>query len=118
MKIILERAYDDEQHDGARVLVDRIWPRGVKKEALRLDDWAKDAAPSSELRKWFGHEPERWEEFKSRYFRELEQNPDAWRPLLDAERRDDLVLIYGARDRQHNNAVALREFLGAQQTAE
>src|SRR5690554_1807218 len=111
MRIILERAYDDSRRDGVRVMVDRLWPRGVSKERLHLDDWAKSVAPSDELRKWFGHDPERWDEFKARYFEELEQKSDAWQPLLESAWEDTLVLIFGARDREHNNAVALREFL-------
>lgn len=111
MSVILERAYDDSQHAGTRVLVDRIWPRGVSKQHLNLDDWAKELAPSTALRKWFDHDPARWEEFKARYFAELEQNTDAWQPLVSLAENARLVLIFGARDREHNNAVALREFL-------
>jgi len=111
MSVILERAYDDSQCAGTRVLVDRLWPRGVRKDHLALDDWAKSVAPSDALRKWFGHDPKRWEEFKARYFDELAQNAHAWQPLLKPAQDATLVLIFGARDREHNNAVALREFL-------
>lgn len=113
MRVLIERAYDTEHHDGTRILIDRIWPRGVKKEALKLDDWVKDVAPSNELRKWFDHDPERWEEFQKRYVEELEANEDGWQRLLRAqdENGGELVLIFGARDREHNNAVVLRDFL-------
>lgn len=111
MSVILERAYDDSQCDGMRVLVDRLWPRGVSKDQLDLDDWAKTVAPSNELRKWFDHDPKRWEEFKTRYFDELKENSAAWQPLIEPAKEDTLVLIFGARDREHNNAVALREFI-------
>jgi len=97
--------------DGKRLLVDRLWPRGVKKEALRLDAWLKDAAPSEELRRWFGHDPAKWEEFKRRYFAELEARPEVWRPLLEACREGKVTLVFSARDDKHNNAVALKTFL-------
>ncbi len=111
MTIELERAYDEERRRGTRVLVDRLWPRGVKKEAIELDEWRKDVAPSNELRKWFGHRPERWQEFRQRYFAELDAHESAWTPLVDPARSGDLVLVFAAKDREHNNAVALREFL-------
>ncbi len=113
MNVILERAYDDEHSKGVRILVDRVWPRGVSKKSLNLDDWSKDVAPSTELRKWFDHDVERWDEFKTRYFDELKENPDAWKPLVKEAENDCLVLIYGAKDREHNQAVALEEFLKA-----
>lgn len=112
--IRVSRVYDHEPQPGSRsYLVDRVWPRGVRRDDLDLDDWAKDVAPSPELRKWFGHDPERWEEFRRRYFAELDARPQAWRPLLDAARSGTLTLLYGARDRDHNNAVALRDYLAA-----
>lgn len=110
--IRLKRAYDEPAcGDGRRVLVDRVWPRGVTKEAAALDDWCKDIAPSSELRKWFGHDPERFAEFTRRYREELKDNTDAARALLDAVGDGPLTLVYGARDEQHNHAVVLRDFL-------
>ena len=111
--IRLARLYDeDERRDGeARVLVDRVWPRGRSRDSLDLDEWNKDVAPSAPLRTWFGHDPARWDEFRQRYGAELELNGDAWAPLLERARRGPIVLLYGARDRVHNNAVALREFL-------
>ena len=96
---------------GRRFLVDRLWPRGVRKESLALDGWLRDVAPSDELRKWFGHDVERWPEFRRRYLAELAAAPDAVRPLLDAAREGDVTLLYAARDAEHNNAVVLREHL-------
>ncbi|MER3452429.1 MAG: DUF488 domain-containing protein [Acidimicrobiia bacterium] len=107
-----KRAYDPPAgDDGMRVLVDRIWPRGLKKENLQLDRWAKELAPSDGLRRWFGHDPGKWTEFQRRYFAELEHRPEAWRPLLQACRNRTVTLLFGARDNQHNNAVALKAFL-------
>jgi len=110
--IRLKRAYDPaEQADGMRVLVERLWPRGVSKARLRLDLWAKDAAPSTALREWFGHDPERWREFRSRYFAELRAHPDAWQPLVAAARRRRVTFIYAAHDPEHNGALVLKAFL-------
>ena len=97
--------------DGTRFLVDRLWPRGIKKEELKMEAWLKDVAPSPELRKWFAHDPARWQEFQKRYRAELKANPDSWQPLLDAARRGDVTLLYSARDTEHNSAVLLQEFL-------
>ena len=109
----IKRAYDSPaSSDGERFLVDRLWPRGVKKETLAIKAWVKDAAPSTELRNWYHHEPALWEEFRRRYFRELEKNPAAWQPLLEAARKGDVTLLYSARFAEQNNAVALKEFLG------
>jgi uncharacterized protein YeaO (DUF488 family) len=94
-----------------RILVDRVWPRGITKEKLKVGMWARDVAPSSELRKWFGHDPVRWQEFQDRYFGELDANPEAWRPILEAADQGVLTLVYGARDTEHNNAVALAKYL-------
>jgi uncharacterized protein YeaO (DUF488 family) len=110
-RIEVARAYDDELPGGRRFLVDRVWPRGVRKEGLHLEAWLRDVAPSTELRRWFGHEPERWAEFRRRYAAELDANPEAWRPLLDAARAGDVVLLFGAKDPERNNAVVLREHL-------
>lgn len=111
--ILARRIYDKpEPDDGRRLLVDRLWPRGITKEAAKLDAWYKDAAPSDELRKWFGHIPERWPEFKRRYFAELENNPDSWRDILIAAAGSKVTLLYSAQDRDRNNAVALKEYLG------
>ena len=110
-KISIKRAYEPPAaSDGRRVLVDRLWPRGVSKAEARLDDWMKDVAPSAELRRWFGHEPERWDEFRRRYLAELEGNPcvEALRKLAAD---GPLTLVYGAKDEAHNDAVVLAERL-------
>ena len=110
--IQIKRAYEQpSKNDGTRFLVERLWPRGVKKEDLQLADWLKEVAPSSELRRWFQHDPAKWGEFRQRYFHELENHPDAWHPLLARARRGRVTLVYGAHDTQHNNALALKEFL-------
>ena len=110
--IRVKRAYElPSKSDGRRVLVERLWPRGVKKEALAADDWSKDVAPSTQLRKWFDHRVERWEEFQRRYRDELDAEPGAWQPLLAAERRGRLTLLYSAHDVEHNGAVVLRDYL-------
>ncbi len=110
--IQVKRAYDPvSPHDGARFLVERLWPRGVSKDNLHIEAWLKDVAPSTELRKWFQHDPTKWEEFRQRYFRELAEHHDVWQPLLTRARREPVTLIYSAHDTEHNNAVALQEFL-------
>ena len=110
--IHLARAWDDPAAmTGARLLVDRVWPRGVTKDKLRLDAWLRDIAPSSALRKWFGHDPARWDEFRRRYQDELDANPDAVAQALDWCRKGPVTLIYGAKDRDHNQAVVLRDYL-------
>lgn len=112
--IILRRVYADSGDPGEakRFLVDRLWPRGVKREELRLDAWLKEAAPSNELRKWYHAEPERWEEFRARYFAELDQNPQGWQPLLDAAAAGAaIVLLYSSKEEEHNNAAALKEYI-------
>lgn len=109
-----KRVYEPlSREDGARFLVERLWPRGVKKEALPMDGWCKEAAPSPELRRWFQHDPAKWPEFQRRYRAELEQAPNAWEPLLKAARRGTLTLLFSSRDTAHNNAVALQAFLEA-----
>ena len=109
--IEVRRVYDEKRRDGYRVLVDRIWPRGLKKEEVKPDLWLRDIAPSSDLRKWFGHDPEKWDEFRKRYFRELKQRREEIGILLERERRGKVILLFGARDTEHNNAVALKEYL-------
>jgi uncharacterized protein YeaO (DUF488 family) len=110
--IRLKRAYEDAApDDGQRFLVERLWPRGVRKAALPLDGWLKSAAPSPGLRKWFGHDPEKWAEFRRRYFAELKQHEAALAPLREAIRAGPVTLVYGSRDTEHNAAVALRDFL-------
>ena len=110
--INIKRVYDKaEKTDGTRLLVERLWPRGIKKESLQIENWLKDVGPTTELRKWFSHDPEKWDEFRRRYFAELQANPDAWKPILTAVRQGTVTLIYSSHDTEHNNAVALREFL-------
>lgn len=112
MDIQVKRAYEEPSpSDGTRVLVDRVWPRGKTKEELHIEEWMKEIGPSTELRKWFGHDPEKWAEFRKRYFAELEKEPDLTKRLLDLARKGRLTLVYGAKDEQHNQAVALREYL-------
>jgi len=116
MQVHVKRAYDPvKSTDGKRILVDRLWPRGLKKDALELDEWLKDAAPSNELRRWFGHDADRWKEFKQRYFAELDAKPDVSRRLAETAADEPITLLYGARDRDHNQAVALRCYLRGKQ---
>jgi uncharacterized protein YeaO (DUF488 family) len=107
-----QRAYEPaDPEDGPRILVDRLWPRGIAKKSLRLDSWNKDVAPSNELRKWFNHDPARWDEFRKRYFAELDNNPASWNPLVKLARSGNVTLLYGAKDDQYNNAEALKDYL-------
>ena len=108
----IKRTYDPPARgDGRRILVERLWPRGMKKEAAAADVWMKEVAPSTQLRRWFSHQVERWEEFRRRYRVELDGNPDAWEPILDAEKRGTVTLLYSAHDVLHNGAVVLRDYL-------
>jgi uncharacterized protein YeaO (DUF488 family) len=88
-----------------------LWPRGIKKEKLKMKAWLKDVAPSPSLRQWFAHDPLKWQEFQQRYRAELEANPDAWRPILEATKRGDVTMLYSARDTEHNSALLLKSFL-------
>jgi len=113
--IRFKRVYEPlDSNDGRRFLVERLWPRGVKKESLAMERWLKDVAPSDNLRQWFGHDPARWEEFRQRYTAELENNPASLVALLDAARDGTVTLLYSAHDQEHNNAVALKRFLDEQ----
>lgn len=108
----LKRAYEPaSRSDGTRILVERLWPRGVSRQTLRVDAWLKDVGPSTELRQWFGHDPDKWRRFRARYFRELASSPEAWRPLVSAARRGTVTLVYSSHDERHNNAVALKDYL-------
>lgn len=108
----LQRAYAvPSAEDGSRILIDRLWPRGVKKEALALHSWQKELAPSTELRQWFGHDPAKWEAFRERYLAELAQQPEAVAALRAQARAGVVTLIYAAHDEAHNNAVVVRELL-------
>lgn len=111
-RIRVKRIYDvPDGGDGERILVDRVWPRGLSKGQAAIDCWLKDLAPSTELRKWFGHDPERWTEFKKRYRRELQKSRGAVEALKVISGKKRVTLLFAARDTDHNNAVALREYL-------
>jgi len=110
--IKLKRAYEPAAaEDGTRILVDRLWPRGVSKEHAALDQWMKDIAPSTELRKWFGHDPARWDEFRRRYAAELYQNAELLTQLRSLARQGPVMLIYSAHDEVHKDAIVLRDLL-------
>lgn len=110
--IQLKRVYDPPSPaDGTRFLIERLWPRGMKKTSLRLDAWLKEVGPSTNLRRWFSHDPKKWPEFRRRYFSELDRNPGAWKPILQAAREESVTLLFSSHDTEHNNAVALKEYL-------
>jgi uncharacterized protein YeaO (DUF488 family) len=112
MKILIKRTYDaPERKDGFRILVDRLWPRGLKKEDSRTREWLKDIAPSDGLRKWFSHDPDKWQEFKRRYFKELIEKNDLIKQLKEKAKGQTITLLYSAKDLKYNNAVALKEYL-------
>lgn len=111
-RIKLKRAYEPPTpDDGTRILVDRLWPRGVTKVDAAIDRWSKELAPSTPLRQWFGHDPARWQEFRRRYAEELHQHPQQLGELRALARKGSITLVYGARDEAHNDAVVLREVL-------
>lgn len=113
--IKVKRVYEPaEPTDGRRFLVDRLWPRGVRKDGADVEAWLKEAGPSDELRKWFGHDPQRWPEFRRRYLRELSAHQDVLAPLVQAAREGDITLVYSARDEQHNQAVVIKSVLEQQ----
>jgi uncharacterized protein YeaO (DUF488 family) len=112
--ITLKRVYGPvSRANGTRFLVERLWPRGLAKAKVHVAGWLKDVAPSTELRKWFGHDPDKWDEFRKRYRRELDSRPEAWQPIVSAARRGPVTLVYSSHDTEHNNAVALQEYLEA-----
>ena len=112
MSITIKRVYEPAaKADGYRVLIDRLWPRGLKKEAVPLDLWAKELAPSTALRQWFGHDPALWDGFRHRYAGELDALAEYWQPLAERAARHHVTLLFGARDEEHNNAVALKAYL-------
>jgi uncharacterized protein YeaO (DUF488 family) len=114
--IQIKRTYDPPARgDGRRILVERLWPRGMRKEAVAADAWMKDVAPSTELRKWFDHRVERWDEFRRRYREELSANSATWRPILENSKRGTVTLLYSAHDPLHNGAVVLRDYLAGRQ---
>ena len=110
--IVVKRAYDRAlPADGTRFLVERLWPRGVPKAKLPIEAWLRDVGPSTELRKWFSHDPSKWGEFRKRYRCELDAHREAWQPIVSAARRGPVTLVYSSRDIAHNNAVALQQYL-------
>lgn len=110
MKIRIKRVYEQpDKHDGRRILVDRLWPRGLTKEKASVDLWLKDIAPSTALRKWFGHDPDKWEAFKERYLAELKNNSEPIRLLKQELDKGVVTLVYGAKDKEHNEAVVIQE---------
>ena len=115
MKIVLKRIYEKPSlEDGYRILVDRIWPRGISKEDAKIDEWLKDIAPSNELRKWFNHDPEKWDEFKERYFAELESNKEQLENIYSIVRQHHTTFLYSAKNEDFNNAVALKGYIEKQ----
>lgn len=113
MTIQMKRVYEAPlTSDGKRVLVDRLWPRGLTKEKAKVDLWLKDIAPTTELRKWFGHDPAKWNEFKKRYHEELKKNNEVVAKLVDILKSGKVTLVYSAKDEEHNDAVVLKEYLG------
>lgn len=108
----IKRVYEKpEAGDGVRILVDRLWPRGLTKDKAKIDLWVKDLAPSNQLRKWFGHDLAKWDEFKNRYFQELKDKKEAVGAIKEKVKEGTVTLVYGAKDTEHNNAQALKEYL-------
>ena len=114
MKIAIKRVYEKPaKEDGSRILVDRLWPRGLTKEKAKIDFWPKNLAPSTELRLWYGHDPTKWDEFKTRYFKELQADPELLQELLTRVRRGPVSFLYSSKEERLNNAAALKEYLEA-----
>ena len=114
----IKRVYDPPSpNDGKRILIDRLWPRGLKKEDAKVDDWIKEVAPSTELRTWYGHDPKKWSEFKRRFFFELQRRQDLGEGIVSASRKGTVTLLFGSREERFNNAVALKEFVEARMSA-
>ena len=112
MNIKIKRVYEQpDKKDGERILVDRLWPRGLTKEKANVDLWLKEIAPSTELRKWFGHDPDRWKSFSRRYETEIRHNDDLIKVLTKKAKKGTITLVYGARDEKHNEALVLKKFL-------
>ena len=112
MEIKIKRAYEvSSDNDGFRILVDRLWPRGISKDKAKVAFWPKELAPSTELRRWYGHDPEKWSEFKSRYFAELEGNPELVSELLAYASKGTVTFVYSSKEQRPNNAVALKEYI-------
>lgn len=118
MKLNVKRVYDrPAKADGLRILVDRLWPRGLSKQSAKIDHWARDVAPSGRLRKWYAHDPAKWDEFRKRYTKELNGNPEAVAELRKLLSKRQVTLLFAAKDTEHNNAVALRDYLAKHRTA-
>ena len=112
MELKIKRVYEKpEKDDGTRILVDRLWPRGLTKEKANIDLWLKDIAPTTELRKWFSHDPDKWKEFQKRYHHELKNNQEQVSILYEQLKKGVVTLVYGAKDQEHNEALALKEWL-------
>jgi len=112
MPISFKRVYEKPSlKDGKRILVERLWPRGLKKDEAKIDEWLREVAPSTELRKWFGHDPAKWDEFKERYWKELDKKNDIISKLAKERRGNKVTFVFAAKDQQHNNAVALKEYI-------
>ncbi len=112
MSISLKRAYEDpSRSDGCRILVERLWPRGLSKQDAKIDLWPKEAAPSTELRRWFNHEPDKWTEFKRRYLKELRSRRESVEPILKRVRAGRVTFVFASRESRFNNAVALKEYV-------
>jgi uncharacterized protein YeaO (DUF488 family) len=112
MTVRVKRIYEEaEKSDGFRILVDRLWPRGIKKDDMHIDLWLKEIAPSNSLRKWFNHDPEKWPEFQKRYAKELESKEEMIDIIRDETKRRNVTLLYGTKEIEHNNAIALKNFL-------
>ena len=112
MNILIKRVYEPaSDSDGTRILVDRLWPRGISKEKARINHWIKELAPSNELRKWYGHDPDNWDEFKQLYFNELDANPERIQELFQLTQNSNVTFLFSSREPALNNAYALREYL-------
>jgi len=112
MPISLKRVYEKPStNDGKRILVERLWPRGLKKDEAKIDEWLREAAPSTELRKWYGHDPAKWSEFKERYWKELDKKQDIVSKLAKESQEKKVTFVFAAKEQQYNNAVALKEYI-------
>ena len=112
MKLNIKRVYvQPSREDGQRILVDRLWPRGINKQNAKIDLWLKDIAPSTELRKWFDHEHGKWDQFKNKYFKELESNPESVKILIEKVKKSKVTILYSSKEERFNNAVALKEYI-------
>ena len=112
MKINIKRVYEPaSREDGVRILVERLWPRGIKKEELQMDFWLKEIAPSTDLRKWFSHDPAKWKQFQTKYFAELNENRDVVEQIVHAHHKGTITLLYSSKDTEHNSALCLKHYL-------